>query len=167
MARDGEENAIAVDDFPGFAHEESTVRIAVEGDAKARSFGYHALLQSLEMKRTAAIVDVSAIGRNTHRNDISAERAEEFRAQLIGGAVGAIKNDAESGKARAGKDAAAEKIEIFGVERGIGRRERRIFRRRIRAMLEDVGFEVFFDGIWKFHAGVREKLHSIVLVWIV
>lgn len=64
-------------------------------------------------------------------------------------------------------DAAAKKVEIFGVERRVGDEERRIFRRRIGAMLEDVRFKNFFDGIRELHAGMRKKLYAVVVVRIV
>src|SRR6266403_511515 len=34
-------------------------------------------------------------------------------------------------------------------------------------MLENVGFELFFSGIRKFHAFMGEKFHAIVLKWVV
>jgi len=64
-------------------------------------------------------------------------------------------------------DAAAKKIEIFGVERGVGDEERRIFRRGIAAMFENVCFESLFDGVRELHACVREKLYAVVVVGIV
>jgi len=36
------------------------------------------------------------IGRGVDGDDICAQRAEEFRAELISGAIGAIKDDAEA-----------------------------------------------------------------------
>jgi hypothetical protein len=167
MTGDGEENAIAVDDFSGFADEESAVGIAIKGDAKTGAFGDDALLQTLEMERTAAVVDVAAVGGNAHGDDVGAESAEEFGAELVGGAVGAVEDDAETGEAGSGEDASAEKIEIFGVERGVGRGDGWILGRRIGAMLEDFRFELLLDGIGKLHAGVGEKLYAVVLIRIV
>ena len=80
VARDGQKNAIAVDDLAGFADEEGTVGIAIEGYAELGALGEHALLQAIEMERTAASVDVAAIGRDAHRYDVRAERMKEFRA---------------------------------------------------------------------------------------
>src|SRR6202795_5367959 len=116
------------------------------------------------MEGTAAGVDVAAIGRNTHGDDIGAEGAEEFGAEFVGGAVGAVKDDAETGEIGSGKDSAAEKIEIFGVEGCVGDKEGWIFRRRGGAMLEDVGFEGFFHGVRELHARVREKLYAVVVI---
>jgi len=167
MTRDGQENAVAVDDFPGFADEEGAVGVAVEGHTKAGALRDHALLQAIEIEGTAAGVDVAAIGRNTHGDDIGAESAEEFGAEFVGGAIGTVKEDAEAGEIGAGKDASAEKIEILSIERCVGDEERWIFRRWIGAVLEDVGFEDFFDGVWELHACVREKFYTVVVVRIV
>ena len=64
-------------------------------------------------------------------------------------------------------DAAAKKVEIFGVERRVGDEEGRIFWRRIAAMLEDIGFERFFDGVRELHTCVREEFYAVVVVRIV
>jgi hypothetical protein len=119
------------------------------------------------MERTAAGVDVAAVGRYTHGDDIGAERTEELRAELVGSTVGAVEDDAETGELGSRKDATAKKIEIFGVERFVGDKERGIFRRRIGTMLKDVRFESFFDGIRELHACVREKLYAVVVIGIV
>jgi hypothetical protein len=167
VTRHGEENAIAIDDFPRLADEEGAVGIAIEGHAEASVLGNDALLQALEMERTAGGVDIAAIRRYTHRDNIGAERAEKLGAELEGGAVGAVQNDAETGKAGSGKNAAAKKIEIFSVERFVGEEKGRFFRGRTGAMLEDVGFKSFFDGVRELHARVRKKLYAVVLIRIV
>jgi hypothetical protein len=167
VTRDREKNAVAVDDFPGLADEKGTVSIAIEGHAEASVLGDDTLLQTLKMERTAASVDIAAIRRYTHRDNIGTERAEKLGAELVGGAIGAIQNDAETGKAGSGKNAAAKKIEIFSVERFVGDEKGRLFRGRTGAMLEDVGFKSFFDGVRELHARVRKKLYAVVLIRIV
>ena len=167
VASDGEENAIAVDDFAGFANEEGAVGIAIEGHTELGALGDHALLQTFEMERAAAGIDVAAIGGDAHLDDIGAERTEEFGAELVGGAVGAIENDAEAGKSGAGKDTAAKKIQILRVQRLVSVKKKRIFRRRIGAVFENVGFQLFFDRVRELHAGVGEKFDAIVLIGIV
>ncbi len=92
---------------------------------------------------------------------------KKFGAKPEGGAVGTIEKDAEAGELGAVNDAAAKKIEIFGVERGVGDEERRIFRRRIAAMFENVRFEGLFDRVRELHACVREKFYTVVVVRIV
>jgi hypothetical protein len=92
---------------------------------------------------------------------------KEFRAEFVGRAVGAIEKDAETGEFGSVNYPAAKKIEILCIKRRVGDEERRIFRRCIRAMFENVRFEGFFDGIWELHACVREQLYAVVMVRIV
>jgi len=119
------------------------------------------------MERTAAGIDVAAIGRYTHRDDIGAERTKKLGAEFIGGAIGAVQKDSKAGQFGSREDAAAKKIEIFSVERFVGDKASRIFRRRIGTVLKNVCFERFFDGIGELHAGVGEKLYAIVVIRIV
>jgi len=167
MARDGQENAVTVDDFSGFADEEGAVGIAIESNAETGALVDDAFLQAIEMEGTAGGVDVAAIGRYAHGDDIGAESAEEFGAEFVRGAVGTVKDDAETREIGSGEDAGAEKIEIFRVEGCVGDEERWIFWRRIKAMLENVGFEGFFYGVRELHAGMGEKLYAVVVVRIV
>jgi len=57
--------------------------------------------------------------------------------------------------------------EIGGVERFVGNESRGICGSRLRAMLEDAGFELFLDGVGEFHTGVGEELDPIVLKGVV
>ena len=127
VARDGEEDAVSVDDFAGGGDEEGAVGIAVEGYAEVRVFGEDLLLQTFKMKGAAAGVDVAAVGRSADGDDFGAQGAEEFGAEFIGGAIGAVENHAEIGEFCAGNNAAAEEVEIGGVEGSVGDERRRIF----------------------------------------
>src|SRR5579859_2354282 len=106
------------------------------------------------MERTAAGIDVTAIGRDTHRDDIGAERTKKLGTELVGGAVGTVQKDSKAGQFSSRKNAAAKKIKILGVERFVGDKGSRIFRRRIGTVLKNVCFERFFDGIGELHACV-------------
>jgi len=101
VTRDGQKYPIAVDNFSSLANKESTVGITVEGDPKLGTLVNHTLLQTLKMKGTAAIVDVAAVWRDAHRDNIGTQGAEQFGAKFVGGAVCTIQNDAKAGKGRA------------------------------------------------------------------
>jgi len=122
ITRDGEKNAVAVDDGAVCGNEEGAIGIAIEGDAKGGAFGGNALLQFFEMKRAAAGVDVAAVGCGADCDDVAAEGGEKLGAELEGGAIGAIEHDAKTIERRAGNNAAAKKIEILMME-GIIRTE--------------------------------------------
>ena len=166
-ARRRQQNAIAIHDLPRPTDEEGAVSVTIESDAQLGALGDDAFLQASEVERTAIGVDVAAVGRSADGNDLRAQRAEKFRAELVRGAVGAIENDAQARELRAGNEAAAEKGEILGVERFVGHERFCILRCRLSAMLEDIGFESFLDRIREFHSGVREELDAVVVIRIV
>ena len=72
------------------------------------------------MERTAAGVDIAAVGFGADTDDVATESREKFRAKLIGGAVGTVQNDAEAFERGAGDNAATQKIEVLMMERSIG-----------------------------------------------
>jgi hypothetical protein len=119
------------------------------------------------MQRAAAGVDVAAVGRNAHGDDVGSERAEQLRAELEGCAVGAIQNDAETGELRSGNEPLPEEGQIFGVEGLISGKSREAFWDGVSSMLEDIEFELFFNRVGEFHSGVRKQFNAIVLKRIV
>lgn len=72
------------------------------------------------MKRTAAGVDVAAVRIDADADDVAAERRKQFRAEFVGGAIGAIEDDAKTLEGCARDGPAAEEIEILMVERIVG-----------------------------------------------
>lgn len=107
MTSDGEEDAVAVDDFPGLADEEGAIGIAIESDPKPAALRNDPLLQAFEMQRSTTIIDVAAIRGHAHGDDICAEGAKERGAEPISGAVGTVQNNAEAGERCAGNNTAA------------------------------------------------------------
>jgi len=107
MTSDGQENSVAVDDFPGFADEDGAIGITIESDTEPAALGDDALLQTFEMQRSTTIIDVAAIRGHAHGDNVRAERAEELGAEPISGAVGAVQNNAETGERCAGNNTAA------------------------------------------------------------
>src|SRR5205085_2444419 len=114
-ARDGQEHAIAIYDFSRLADKERAVSISIKGHAQLRFFLNNALLQTLQMERTAARVDIAAVGRNAHRYNVAAERAKQFRPQLVGCAVGAIQNDAKAAQFGSRNHFFSQKFQILRV----------------------------------------------------
>src|SRR6266403_1394022 len=57
------------------------------------------------MQRAAASIDIAAIGRNAHGNNVGAKRAKKFRAQFVSRAIGAVQNNPKARKPRARKHA--------------------------------------------------------------
>ncbi len=61
ITRDGEEDAVAVDDFPRFTGKEGAVGIAIEGNSEPGAFCDNPFLQAFEMERAAAGINVAAV----------------------------------------------------------------------------------------------------------
>ncbi len=72
------------------------------------------------MERATIGIDVAAVRSIADGDDLRAEGAEQLGAELVGGAVGAVQNDAEIGEIGSGDDAGAEEGEVFGVEGFVG-----------------------------------------------
>src|SRR5882762_503516 len=165
--RGGKKHAVAIHNFPGLADEERAVGVTIKGHTEARLLSDDAFLQALQVQRTTAGVDVPAVGRSAHGDNISAERPEKLRAELECCAIGAIENDPETTELCPGNEALPEKAKVFGVERFISGDRRRVLRCGLAPVLQDASFELFFDSVGEFHTGVRKQLHTIVFKGIV
>ena len=66
------------------------IRIAIKADADMGAMGHDRLGGGLGMGRSATVVDIGAIGRNTHRDHLGAQFPQHLRRGAIGGAIGAI-----------------------------------------------------------------------------
>ena len=119
------------------------------------------------MQRTATGVNVTAVGRNAHGDNVGSQRAEQLRSELIGCAVSAIQNDAEVGELRAGNEPLPEKRQIFSVEGFIGGKSKEILWGGFSPVLEDMEFELLFDRVGKFHPGVRKQFYTVILKGVV
>ena len=166
-SRGGKQHPVAVDDFPRFANEERAVSIAIEGHPETGFFHNHAPLQAFEVQGSAASVDVAAVGRNAHGNHVGSKRAKQFGSELVGCAIGAIENDAETSEFRSGDESFSEKFQIFRVQGFISGERWRILWRGLAAMPQYPGFKHFFNSVGEFHPRVREQLHAVILKWIV
>ena len=86
---------IAVYHAAGFIHQQTAVRVAVEGHADVIALLYHLGRQVLQVGRTAAVVDVHAVGGPVEEDGVGLEPSEQLRGRGAGGAVGAVHQDAQ------------------------------------------------------------------------
>ena len=140
---------------------------SIEGNTESDALGGNALLKLLEVQRTATCVDVAAIGRSADGNDFAAQGFEKFGAELVGGAIGAIENDAKASKIRARNSAAAEKIQILMMERIVRHKLWQRGRGIFRLEFQNAGFNLFLHRIWEFHARVGEEFDAVIVIRIV
>lgn len=87
---------VAVDDLALLVDAEAAVGVAIVRDAEVRAVLEDSLLQGLEMRRAAAVVDVRAIRQRVDDLDIGTEAAQDFRHRLVGRTVGAVEHDLDA-----------------------------------------------------------------------
>ena len=73
ITRDGEKNAIPVDNGTVRRDKESAIGVAIKGDTECGAFDGNALLQFFEVERAAACVDIAAIGLGADADYVTAE----------------------------------------------------------------------------------------------
>ena len=87
---------VAVDHLAALVADHHPVRVAVEGYADVGAILLHRPDHGLGVGRPAFFVDIHAVGRNPHRNDLGAEFIEGHRRDLIRCAIGAIDHDPQT-----------------------------------------------------------------------
>ena len=89
---------VAVVDAAVAVDRQHPVAVAVEGEADLGLGAGDALGQRLEVGGAAAGVDVAPVGLDADRLDLGAEALEDRRRGAVGGAVGAVEDDAAAGE---------------------------------------------------------------------
>ena len=83
-------HGVAVDNRPPLVYQDHAVRVPVEADADVSPGLDDLVRRDLRVERSAAQVDVAAVGRGPDRFDLRAELAEDERRGLVRGAVSAV-----------------------------------------------------------------------------
>src|SRR6185437_11044746 len=121
VARGEQEDGVAVDDAAGVVGEEGAVGVAVKRDAEGGGMFCNLFGYDFRVKRTAAGVDVAAVGRGVGEDDLAAvgagllvEFGEELRSDGGGGAVGAVDDDLFAVEREAG-DGGEEELRVVSA----------------------------------------------------
>ena len=69
-------HVIAVEHSTGGVHENGTIAVAIEGDAKAMPPASHDIRKTFRMSRADPFVDVAAVGLAANDGDLEAKLAE-------------------------------------------------------------------------------------------
>src|SRR5690606_623854 len=77
---------------------EAAVGVAVEGDAGVGAVLDHGGAETVDVGRSAAVVDVEPVGGGVDGDDLGASAAEGFGGGVGGRAVGGVDDDLESGE---------------------------------------------------------------------
>src|SRR5262245_35997774 len=93
MARNDEQQLVAVDDRAAAIDHHDAVAVAVERDAEICAPREHFAPQEFRMRRTAPVVDVETVRFGTNDNDVGAEFGEYARRHVVRRAVRAIDDD--------------------------------------------------------------------------
>ncbi len=115
------------------------------------------------MERAAAVVDVASVRLVVDRDHLGAERAEQRWRELARSAVGAVENEFHAREFRARNHASAQVLQVFLIERAIGRNGNPVRGRVIIFVIVNLDFEVFLDFVREFHSRSGEQFHAIVV----
>ena len=92
---------VAVDHDAVPVHRQHAVAVAVEGEPDVVALNAGGEL--LHVSRTAAVVDVAAVGLDGHGVDLRAEAPEDLRGDAVGGPVRAVEQHAAAGQVELGE----------------------------------------------------------------
>ena len=92
------DDLVAVDDFAAPVDSQHPVRIAIEREAGVVAAAGNRFAKAVDMRGPAAGIDVAPVGLVGDDIDVSAEAAEDLRADAVGGAVRAIQQDPLAGQ---------------------------------------------------------------------
>jgi hypothetical protein len=98
---------------------------------------------------------------------LAPQTAEQFRTQLVSGAIRAIQHNPFSGQIGPRDHAAPQKFHVLHVQGVIRRKHGPLRRHGLSAHPEDPFFQSLFHRVGKLHPRVRKKLYSIVVKRIV
>lgn len=165
-----DEDVVAVDDLAFLVDAEAAVRIAVVRDAEVRAVLEDGLLQGLEVRRAAAVVDVRAVRQRVNDLDRGAEVAQDLRHRLAGGAIRAVEHDLDALEALLARrdhelHVLIQEIRAVLDVADVLRRRARVVIVRLELMHD--GLELILDGIRQLVAVAAEELDAVVVERIV
>ena len=166
---DHRHDLVAVDDLALFVDDDDAVGVAVQRDADVGAHFMHLLLQFDGMGRAAFLVDVEAVRLDADGHHLGAEFPKRGRRDLVGGAVGAVDDDAQARQRHGARQGALGEFDVavvhavdaLGAAEPVGIGERHL----------DVGIQhpldAVLDLVGKLEAVRPEQLDAVVVVGIV
>ena len=89
-------NLVAVDDPPALVDDQHPVGVAVERDADIGAHFLDLLAERRRFGRAAFVVDVEAVRLDADRDHFGVEFLQRLRRDLVGRAIGAVDDDAQT-----------------------------------------------------------------------
>jgi hypothetical protein len=142
---------------------EHAVAVAVEGEARVIAALAHALRQPLDVRGTAFRVDVAAVGLGRDHVDVGAERGEDRRGRLVGGAVGAVEQQPAARQVERGEPL-PQRGQVV-VERPLEAMD--TARARGRGRLLEHALDLVLRRVAELEAVAAEELDPVVAVRVV
>ena len=169
IARCDEQDCVAIDDVALRTGKHAAVGIAVECEADRRAACLDFICNVVRMQRAAAGIDVLAVGSDVQQCDMGVARwiaaLEKFRSNGGCGSIGAVGDDIETVKRKAGKGI-EEELNVVGLEGevvGDGREAVGIGDVDLRSMMEDFFFDGEFIGIGQLESVGAKELYAVIL----
>ena len=159
---------IAVDHGAGLVDQQAAVGVSVVSDADIVSVVYHGLLQGFQVGRTAALVDIDAVGHGVHDVGTGLEAGKQLRRRCGRRAVGTVHADPQPGEVVF--DCGAQMLDILragllhAADHGTDIAPALL---RDRIFAEDEGFDLRLCRVGQFVALAVEDLDAVVLIGIV
>ena len=113
--RDHGEQLIAVDQMAVLVRDQNAVGIAVERDANIGAHLAHLAAERFGRGRTAIVVDVEAIRLDADRHHVGAKLPQRIGRDPVGGAVGAVDDDAQAFERQVARQRAFGEFDIAVV----------------------------------------------------
>ena len=111
LCNDGHQ-LVAVDHATALVDDQHAVGVAVERDADIGAHLPHFLDKCIGSGRADIAIDVEAVGLDADGEDFRAELPQSFGRNLVGGAVGAIDDDAQAFKGHVPWQRALGKLDV-------------------------------------------------------
>ena len=166
---DQRHDLVAVDDGAVLVDDDHAVGVAIERDADIGAHFMHLLRQSRRMRRTAFLVDVEAVRLVVDGDDLGAEFPQRRRRDLVGGAIGAIDDDAQARQRHGARQRALGEFDIAVMHAvdALGAAERIRVGQRDLDILVEQRLDARLDLVGELVAVRAEQLDAVVVIGIV
>ncbi len=167
--RDEAQQLVAVDDAAGFVAHHDAVGVAIERDADVGAVAVHRIDHGARIGGADFAVDVEAVGLNADWKDFGAEFEQCLGGDLVGGAVGAIDDDAQAGQPELARERRLDDLDIarLGIVDPVGAAK---VRRGGETLIERTGHQRLdcdFRFVRELVAVRSEQLDAVVGIMVV
>ena len=115
LSRDHRQDLVAVDQMAVLVGDHHAVGVAVERDADIGAHLAHLAAERIGRRRAAVAVDVEAVRLDADGDDVGAQLPQRLGRHPVGGAVGAIDDDAQAFERQIARQRALGELDIAVV----------------------------------------------------